>query len=87
MPFDKGNITFRICRLPEALPEDSAEKLAQFAGQPLELVHDEPMWGWVTARHLLDCAITGESVKTAGYYHFCLRQAERKIPASLLAAE
>ena len=87
MPFDQGNLTFRICRMPEAMPEDAVKKFAEHAGQPLEMVHDEPMWGWVSPRHLLDCNITEETIKTAGYYHLCLRQAERKIPASLLTAE
>lgn len=87
MAFDQGNITFRICRLPEALPENAADLFAEYVAQPLDEIQDEPMWGWVTARHLLDRNINSESVKTAGYYHLCLRQAERKIPASLLNAE
>ena len=87
MPFDRGTITFRICRLPEELPADSLDRFKSLAAQSLELVHDEPMWGWVSPRHLLDCNLTEDNIKTAGYYHLCLRQAERKIPASLLNAE
>ena len=87
MPFDQGTISFRICRLPEPMPKDSVERFAQFAAQGLDQVQDEPMWGWVSPRHLLDCNITEDTVKVAGYYHLCLRQAERKIPSSLLTAE
>lgn len=87
MPFDQGTISFRICRLPEPMPEDAIERFANSAAQGLDQVLDEPMWGWVTPRHLLDCNINENTVKIAGYYHLCLRQAERKIPASLLTAE
>lgn len=87
MPFDQGTITFRICRLQEELPADSLERFKSLAAQSLEMVNDEPMWGWVSPRHLLDCNLTEDNIKTAGYYHLCLRQAERKIPASLLNAE
>ncbi|MBQ6474120.1 MAG: recombination-associated protein RdgC [Victivallales bacterium] len=86
MPFDQGNITFRVCRLPEHVPQDLPARLAVAAARPLEEVVDEPQWGWVTARHLLDINITEESIRFGGYYHFCLRQAERRIPASLLNA-
>ena len=87
MPFEKGNLTFRICRLPEALPQNVVELFAQNAAGPLEGVMDEPQWGWVTPRHLLDTNITEDAIKMNGYYHICLRQAQRKIPASLLSAE
>ena len=28
MPFDKGPMSFRICHLPEPLPEDALERFA-----------------------------------------------------------
>lgn len=87
MPFDQGNMTFRICRLPEAMPEDTIERFASAVAQSLDDVTDEPEWGWVSPRHLLDTKITEDTVKVAGFYHLCLRQAVRKIPASLMNAE
>ena len=87
MPFDQGTITFRICRLPEPMPENTIERFAAFAAQPLANVTDEPSWGWVSPRHLLDDVIDESTVKIGAFYHLCLRQAERKIPASLLTAE
>ncbi len=87
MPFDQGSLSFRICRLPEALPEDAVERFAATAALSLDDVTDEPQWGWVSPRHLLDNSITEDSIRTAGFYHLCLRQAERKIPSSLLTAE
>jgi len=87
MPFDQGNVTFRICRLPEPMPQDAVELFAANAAGSLDNVIDEPQWGWVTPRHLLDTNITEDTIKFNGYYHVCLRQAERKIPASLLTAE
>ncbi len=87
MAFDQGNITFRICKLPEAMPQDTVERFAANAAGTLDSVMDEPQWGWVTPRHMLDTNITEDSIKFNGYYHLCLRQAERKIPASLLTAE
>ena len=44
MPFDQGTISFRICRLPESMPQDAVERFAQFAAQDLDQVLDEPMW-------------------------------------------
>ena len=87
MPFDQGNITFRICRLPQSMPEDAIEKFAALVAPPLEDIQDEPVWRWVSPRHLLDTRIDETTIKFAGHYHLCLRQAERKIPASLLTAE
>ena len=84
MPFDQGTITFRICRLPQSMPEDAIEKFAALVAPPLEDIQDEPVWGWVSPRHLLDTRIDETTIKFAGHYHLCIRQAERKIPASLL---
>ncbi|MFA6931483.1 MAG: recombination-associated protein RdgC [Lentisphaeria bacterium] len=87
MPFEQGNITFRICRLPEPLPPDCLERFAAQAALSLGQVLDEPVWGWVSGRHLLESRIDEETSKLGSYYHLCLRQAERKIPTSLLSAE
>lgn len=87
MPFDRGNATFRMCHLPKPLPEDALERFAAKAAQGLEFVRDEPQWGWVSGRHLLERRIDEETAILGGYPHLHLRQAERKIPASLLRAE
>ena len=87
MPFDQGSVTFRICYLPEPLPEDFLQRFAALAAPRLQQVQDEPVWGWVSGRHLLEDRIDEETCKLGPYYHICLRQAERKIPASLLNAE
>ncbi len=87
MPFDTGNLTFRICRLPQAMPADAIAKFAEKAAQSLEHLKDEPQWGWVSARHLLERRIDEETAMLGGYLHLCMRQAERKIPSALLTAE
>lgn len=87
MPFDQGNMSFRICRLPQNMPADTLELFAAQAAGSLDQVLDEPVWGWVSGRHLLENRIDDQTVKLGGYYHLCLRQAEKKIPASLLTAE
>jgi hypothetical protein len=87
MPFDQGNITFRICTLPQSLPKDALERFAAEAAPSLEFLRDEPQWGWVSPRHLLDRRIDEQTAISGGYLHLCLRQAERKIPAALLRAE
>lgn len=87
MAFDQGSLTFRICRLPQPMPEDTIDRFAEFVAPPLETVTDEPSWGWVSPRHLLDTRLDETTVKVAGHYHACLRQAQRKIPSSLLTAE
>lgn len=73
--------------LPQDMPSDALELLAANAAPPVEAVQDEPVWGWVSPRHLLDTNICDDTCKLAHYYHVCLRLAERKIPASLLNAE
>lgn len=73
--------------MPEAMPEDTVQRFASLAATSLDNVTDEPQWGWVSPRHLLDTKITDDTIRMAGFYHLCLRQAERKIPASLLNAE
>jgi len=87
MGFDKGTCTFRVCALPEPLPADALERFSDHAAASLEQVSDEPSWGWVSGRFLLENTIDEESCKFGQYYHICLRQTERKIPAALLNAE
>lgn len=87
MGFDHGTISFRICTLPEALPKDVLERFAADHACSLDRVRDEPSWGWVSGRFLLETEINEDTSKIGSYYHVCLRQAERKIPAALLNAE
>jgi hypothetical protein len=87
MPFDQGNVTFRMCALPKPMPEDALERFAKDAAPSLEYLRDEPQWGWVSPRHLLERRIDEQTAVIGGYLHLCLRQAERKIPSALLKAE
>lgn len=87
MPFDRGTITCRVCLLPKELPANVVQRFADRSAGSLESVKDEPQWGWVSGRHLLDTRIDEETAFLGGHLHLCLRQAQRKIPASLLRAE
>ena len=48
MPFDRGNITFTIFELPEALPENFISLFAAKKAGTLDSVSEEPQIGWVT---------------------------------------
>ena len=87
MPFDSGTVSYRVCQLPEPLPEDALARFSDKAAGPLEYVKEEPQWGWVSGRHLLETRIDEETAYMGGYLHLCLRQAQRKIPPALLKAE
>jgi hypothetical protein len=80
-------MTFRVCHLPQPLPKDALERFAAAAAPPLESVRDEPVWGWVSGRHLLERRVDQETSVLGGYLHLCLRKAERRIPPALLRAE
>lgn len=87
MPFDRGSITCRICYLPKTLPKDVLDKFQEKAAPSLDNLKDEVQLGWVSGRHLLERRIDEETAFAGGYLHLCLRQAQKKIPASLLRAE
>lgn len=87
MSFESGSVSFRICRLPEPLPENRLERFAAKAAAPLDYVKEEPQLGWVSGRHLLERRIDDETAFLGGYLRLSLRQAQRKIPSSLLQAE
>ena len=87
MGFDKGNLSFRICALPDALPKNALERLAADCASSLDQTTDEPTWGWVSGRFLLETQINEDTSKIGPYLHVCLRQAVRKVPGSLLNAE
>ncbi len=87
MPFDRGNISCRVCLLPQPMPEDALSRFSGKRAGSLDGVRDEVVWGWVSGRHLLETRIDEETGIFGGYLHLQLRQAVRKIPASLLRAE
>ena len=86
MPFDRGSITFSMFDLSGDIPENFAEMFAAAKAGMLDSVTAEPQIGWVTGHHLLDTAIDEASAQIGGSYFLTLRQAVRKIPASLLNA-
>lgn len=87
MPFDSGTVGFRACSVSKPFPDDALERFAAKAAPPLEHVKQEPQIGWVSGRHLLETRIDEETALTGGFLHLYLRQAQRKIPVSLLRAE
>ncbi len=87
MPFDRGTMSFCVCRLPKDMPEDALARFQSKAAGPLKLVKEEPMLGWVTGRHLLDTEINDATAYAGGFLHLYLRQAQRKVPGALLQAE
>lgn len=87
MPFETGSISFRMYHLPRPLPEPVLDGFVDRVAPPLDTVKDQPVYGWVTGRHLLDRQIDENNSYLAGYLRLCLLQAERKIPNSLLQAE
>lgn len=87
MSFESGSISFRMYHLPRALPEPPEEGFLRRVAPPLDTVRDQPVYGWVTGRHLLDRKIDEVNAWYGGWLRLCLLQAERKIPASLLRAE
>ena len=60
MSFDRGPITYRVCTLPDTLPEDMLERFAANAAPALSAIGEEPAWGWVSGRHLLETRIDEE---------------------------
>lgn len=87
MPFDAGTISFSICKLGRELPDDAIEGFAAHSAQGLGSVTDEPRFGWVTGRHLLDSNITEDTARAGGLLHLCLQSAVRRVPSSLFKAE
>ncbi len=86
MSFDRGSVTVAAFVLPEELPENLLDLFAARKAGTLDSVDAELQQGWVAGRHLLDTDFSGEGVAPGGCYFVALRQAVRKIPASLLNA-
>ncbi len=87
MGFDSGAISVRLYHLPSPLPDNTAERLAAHAAPPVEAIQAEEIGGWVSARHLLDRAITPDSIVREGWIVATLRLSSRRIPPALLTAE
>jgi hypothetical protein len=73
--------------LPRSIPEPVLAGFLKRVAPPLEAIKEEPLYGWVTGRHLLDRQIDESSAYLGGYLRLCLLEAQRKIPTSLLRAE
>lgn len=86
MPFDRGSISFTMFDLPGEIPEDFAKLFLPNKAGTLDSVTSEVQIGWVTGKHLLDTNIDETTIVRGGAYTLSLRQAVRKIPASLLNA-
>ena len=86
MSFDHGSVSLSVFDLPEKLPDDLPQLFAARKAGPLDAVGSEIQLGWVAGRHLLDTDFSGEGVAPGGCCYVALRQAVRKIPASLLNA-
>lgn len=87
MPFETGSIALRIMRLTRPLPNDAVKKFAEQALPPVEYLKEEPLFGWVTGRHLMDRDIDEDSARFGGILRLALVRAEKKIPSSMLKAE
>lgn len=89
MSFEKGSVSLRVFRVKPGsqFPENAADRLANDAIQPVDLIPAEGCVGWSTGRHLLDRNITEDSVKVAGRIRVSLVKAEKRIPAALFKAE
>ena len=87
MPFEVGSVSLRVMRLTRPLPKDAVDKFAAQALPPVEYLKEDPLFGWVTGRHLMDRDIDEESARWGGILRLALVKAEKKIPNSLLKAE
>jgi len=86
MPFEYGAVSCRMFLVPRGLPQDAVERFAKCAAPAIDGADGE-VQGWVTGRHLLDRNITDESAFYGGFLRLTHLTAQRRIPASLLAAE
>jgi hypothetical protein len=87
MPFENGSASLRVMRLTRPLPKDAVERFAQNALAPVEYIKEDPLFGWVTGRHLMDRDIDEHTARWGGILRVALVKAEKKVPSSLLKAE
>ena len=86
MAFESGTTALIPCTLTGKMPKDFLKRLAQYSAGKLDDVRDEPAFGWVSGRHLLESEISETTAVFGGHLYVNLRKAERKIPAQLLNA-
>lgn len=86
MSFESGSVPVLICPMRNPLPEDFLERLNAASAGRLDDVKADPVIGWVSGRHLLECEINENTALYGGHLHVNLRKAERKIPSQLLNA-
>ncbi|MCF7838865.1 MAG: recombination-associated protein RdgC [Candidatus Marinimicrobia bacterium] len=87
MAFERGPVSLRVFSMPRAVPDDVIGRLAAHKAPPIEQAGAEPVYGWVTGRHLLDTDINDRTAQYGGYLRLALREARRKVPPTLLRAE
>ncbi|MFT5127352.1 MAG: hypothetical protein ACI8W8_000955 [Rhodothermales bacterium] len=87
MPFDNGNVSFTVCSLPKKLTLSALESFAEHKAHDLKSATEEPRFGWVTGRHLLDTNINENTAIHGGHLFLQLQSAVRRIPSSLFKAE
>ena len=87
MSFESGSVSLRMFTLARPLPDDAVDHFNENSLPSLDSVRQDPVFGWVTGRHLLDRNINEESAYFGGALRLSLVKAERKIPTSLLKAE
>jgi hypothetical protein len=86
MPFDSGSVSFTICKIAHPIPSDLLNRFDANKAHSLASVLDEPQYGWVSGRHLLEERIDDLTAFAGGYLHLNLRIAQRKVPSSLFKA-
>jgi hypothetical protein len=87
MPFDHGNVSFTICSLPKKLTLSALDSFAEHKAKTLKHATEEPHYGWVTGRHLLDTNISENTAILGGHLFLQLQSAVRKVPSALFKAE
>lgn len=86
MSFETGTTALMICPLRNPMPEDFLNCFDSFSAGRLDDVKADPVIGWVSGRHLLECEINDNTSICGGHLHINLRKAQRKIPPALLNA-
>ncbi len=87
MGFESGSVGMRLFHLPQPLTEEHIEQFEEYAAPSFDAAQEEPVYGWVTGRHMMDRQITEEHAMFGGYIRLQLLEITRKIPTSLLQAE
>lgn len=86
MSFESGTTALLICPMRNPMPEDFLDRFNAASAGKLDDVKADPVLGWVSGRHLLECEINEMTALYGGHLHINLRKAERKIPSQLLNA-